>query len=943
MRAKSAFICLITFISLSPLTQASDIIKSPNDQRQYATFTLENQLQVLIISDPTTDKAAASLDIDVGSASNPASRPGLAHFLEHMLFLGTEKYPSANDYSSFIDSHGGSHNAFTSQNNTNYYFDIKQDALEGGLERFSQFFIAPLLTEKYTERERKAVHSEYQARLRDDNQRNYSAFKQLMNPLHPGKRFFVGSLDSLSDTATSSIRDDLKSFYNSYYSANRMTLVVLGKESLSALKPLVIEKFSAIPNRQVVKPEITVTKFVENQLPLQLNVKSLKDIRRLTLSFPTKAAKKLYQNKPLSYLSSIVGYEGEGSLIAYLKELGYVNGLSAGVSHDSNIESTFQVTLSLTQQGLENTDAVIESLFSFIQKVKTNASHEVLYREEKRLSEQAFQFIAKQSPSHYVVQLAQKMREYPKAHWLNADYLMGQYQPSQINDFLAFIRPDNMFINLQAKSIKTNKIEPFFGGQYAVNNLSDQQLNQWRNPKSLPQLFVRNPNPFIAEQLNTIAQPVDNSDRTIPSKVDLDLGVSLWHLQDREFLTPKANLFFTVLLPDKQLSVANKLALNLYSRLLNDKFNKLFYDASSAGINVELYPHSRGLSLKISGYNEKQALVLSKISNLTSASFSEQRFDIIKDNYRRALSNTYKNKPYQQLLSSLSKTLTGDEKNAEKADKLASVTLHDIAEFRKKLFSHAEVRVLSHGNIDEKDAQLFAAKIIEQLQIAKATVIEDKNQIIKLAKNTALALVNKIDNSDSALILYLQGKDKSYPQRAATSLLSEIISTRYSNQLRTEQQLGYLVFASNMSLQKMPGIVFVVQSPHASPEKIQQSNQQFITDFTGHLADISPAKLTKFKQSLITRYQDKERTIYQRSNRFWQELNFGIREFNERESLIEAVSSIQLDDLQLSWQALMARKIQLSSYSNNIAPEQQRQSDPHSESLLKQLHIERVN
>ncbi len=68
-------------------------IKSPNDKRDYSYFKLPNGMRVLLISDPQTDKAAAALAVGIGSVSNPPERPGLAHFLEHMLFMGTKKYP----------------------------------------------------------------------------------------------------------------------------------------------------------------------------------------------------------------------------------------------------------------------------------------------------------------------------------------------------------------------------------------------------------------------------------------------------------------------------------------------------------------------------------------------------------------------------------------------------------------------------------------------------------------------------------------------------------------------------------------------------------------------------------------------------------------------------------------------------------------------------------
>ena len=108
--------------STSPTMETTTIIQSQNDNRHYQAFTLDNKLKVLIISDPETKKAAASLDVFVGSSSDPEDRAGLAHFLEHMLFLGTEKYPDPDEYQTFIAQHGGSRNAFTAREHTNYFF-----------------------------------------------------------------------------------------------------------------------------------------------------------------------------------------------------------------------------------------------------------------------------------------------------------------------------------------------------------------------------------------------------------------------------------------------------------------------------------------------------------------------------------------------------------------------------------------------------------------------------------------------------------------------------------------------------------------------------------------------------------------------------------------------------------------------------------------------------
>ncbi|MFK8079420.1 MAG: insulinase family protein, partial [Granulosicoccus sp.] len=172
---------MLLLIALVGNAKALEIEKSPNDQREYRHVVLENGLKVTLIHDAHTETAAAAMDVAVGSGSDPADRPGLAHFLEHMLFLGTEKHPQPGDYAQFIKQHGGGNNAYTSFSNTNYFFNIEPEMLEPALDRFAQFFIAPLFAEQLVQREKSAVHSEFSGGLKNDSRRFYSARKRAFN------------------------------------------------------------------------------------------------------------------------------------------------------------------------------------------------------------------------------------------------------------------------------------------------------------------------------------------------------------------------------------------------------------------------------------------------------------------------------------------------------------------------------------------------------------------------------------------------------------------------------------------------------------------------------------------------------------------------------------------------------------------------------------------
>ena len=193
--------------------------KSAMDYRTYQVLSLGNELRVLLISDPNTSISAAAMDVAVGSFSDPPEVQGLAHFCEHMLFLGTQKYPEEDAYSNFLSTHGGYDNAFTSTQETNYYFSVQADYLEQALDRFAQFFIAPLFSPGAVSKESHAVNAEYEKNLQSDGHRLWQLLKNVSNPSHPFSMFSTGNLETLNN---SNILEYLHHYYNSHYSANQV-------------------------------------------------------------------------------------------------------------------------------------------------------------------------------------------------------------------------------------------------------------------------------------------------------------------------------------------------------------------------------------------------------------------------------------------------------------------------------------------------------------------------------------------------------------------------------------------------------------------------------------------------------------------------------------------------------------------------------------------------
>ena len=121
----------------------------------------------------------------------------MAHFLEHMMYLGSKKFPSKNEFSEFLVNHGSEDdNAYTMDDRTMYYYDIGDEDLEKSLELFGALLEAPLLSADGVDHEKQAVESEYVQSLQSDSNIKEELKKHLADPLHPFSQFAMGSLKS---------------------------------------------------------------------------------------------------------------------------------------------------------------------------------------------------------------------------------------------------------------------------------------------------------------------------------------------------------------------------------------------------------------------------------------------------------------------------------------------------------------------------------------------------------------------------------------------------------------------------------------------------------------------------------------------------------------------------------------------------------------------------
>jgi len=288
-----------------------------------------------------------------------------------------------------LTAHNGYSNAYTASTETNYYFEVAASSesnseavangvssspLYGALDRFAQFFIAPLFLSSTLDRELKAVDSENKKNLQSDNWRLSQLDKSLSSPKHPYHHFSTGNLETLRDEPRKrgvDVRKEFISFHDKHYSANRIKLVVLGKETLDELESWVGELFADVKNKDLPQKRWDgLQPLSKDELMTQIFAKPVMDQRTLEISFPYQDEDELFEAQPSRYISHLIGHEGPGSILAYIKAKGWANALSAGPMPVCPGSSFLSISIKLTEEGLKVYQKVVEVVFQYISLIR---------------------------------------------------------------------------------------------------------------------------------------------------------------------------------------------------------------------------------------------------------------------------------------------------------------------------------------------------------------------------------------------------------------------------------------------------------------------------------------------------------------------------------------------------------------------------------------------
>lgn len=740
------------------------------------------------------------------------------------------------------------------------------------------------------------------------------------------------------------IRQALLDFHSKYYSANQMTLAISGTQSIAQLEKMATKYFEPVPNKKTQDPALQwagkIVPYNERSSASLLEIVPVGEARRLSLSWPiwikTAGQKEsLLCSKPYSFLSHLLGHEGDGSIRQLLVKNGWSNGVSAAISTDVTDLQTFEVSVDLTEEGFAHRYDVVDIIFGYIDLLKSTAIPSYIFDEVQLLNEVAFNFTEKSDPASYVSSLAADMQVYvdPSLYVVGSSLIL-QPDRAAFQSYLSYLVPEQVLVEVISKDFKgkTKEKARYYGTEYSnKTNSLVAETKRWGNIKctDYPTLHLPAVNPFIPTDFTLLSKRTTDIDvlNEHPKLIRNDSRWIVYHKLDRSFNQPK--VYAIVLLSASTTVYDEKYVVNakLFNYCFMDSINEFLYDARLAGLGFELEFTSKGIQLIFSGYNDKLPLFVSRI--IQSLKDFKPANNLInyarfKDLIRREFLGWKTLQPYYHCgyFSSLAlESLQYEIKDLAIA--LDKSNVDDLNNFLSTTLSSSYGTSLIMGNVN----QTYANAVVEAVNTAfpfKPLPREQRSirqsveiPLMTTADSTAastisssssggryggyqLSRVEPNENDDnSASTLYFQLPTRNVHDYILIELLSEAVEQSFYNSLRTQQQLGYIVYSGIKYREGIYALTFTVQSSIITGDEIVNRIEMYLADVgIPSLMNITQEELDSYREGLVVRKLEPDQRLTSQAGRFWGEITsniFNTPLFDRHEVEVEALNKVTID------------------------------------------------
>jgi len=891
---------LVLFVALwAPLSQANTgwqpvqetIRKSDKDTREYQAIRLDNGMVVLLVSDPQAVKSLSALVVPVGSLEDPESHPGLAHYLEHMTLMGSKNYPQPDSLAEFLKMHGGSHNASTAPYRTAFYLEVENDALEGAVDRLADAIAAPLLDKKYADRERNAVNAELTLARTRDGMRMAQVSAETINPAHPGSRFSGGNLETLSDKPGSPVLDALHAFRDKYYSANLMKAVVYSNKPLPELAQLAAQTYGRVPNKNITRPEITVPVVTDAQKGLIIHYVPAMPRKVLRVEFRIDNNTPQFRSKTDELVNYLIGNRSPDTLSDWLQKQGLVEGIRADSDPVVNGNSgVLAISATLTDKGLAHRDDVVAAIFSYLSLLREKGVDKRYFDELAHVLDLDFRYPSITRDMDYVEWLADTMIRVPVEHTLDAVNIADQYDADAVKARLAMMTPQNARIWYISPNEPHNKTAYFVNAEYQVGKISEQTFADWQKRAAGIALKLPEVNPYIPDDF-TLIKPT--KDYPQPQLIVDEPDLRVVYTPSRYFASePKANVSMVLRNPAAMNTAKNQVMFALNDYLAGIALDQLSNQAAVGGIGFSTNANN-GLMLNANGYTQRlPQLFKALLEGYFSYTATEEQLEQAKSWYAQMMDSAEKGKAFDQAIMPVQMlSQVPYFQREERRELLPSITLDDVMAYRAALKTNARPEFLVVGNMSEDQAKTLAQDVRTQLGAKGTEWCRNQDVLVEKQQNVIFEKAGSSTDSALAAVFVPTGYDE-YASSAYSAVLGQIVQPWFYTQLRTEEQLGYAVFAFSMNVGRQWGMGFLLQSSDKQPDYLWQRFQAFFPQAEAKLRAMKPEEFAQIQQAVIAQIMQPPQTLAEEASKISKDFDRGNMRFDSHDKVVAEIKQL---------------------------------------------------
>ncbi|XP_017963608.1 nardilysin [Drosophila navojoa] len=900
-------------------SETSGETETTNSSSEYTTSTSGSGHSTSDSDSEVGDEklAACAVLLDYGSFSEPRDYQGLAHFLEHMIFMGSEKYPEENMFDAHIKKCGGFTNAITDCEDTVFYFEVAEKHLDSSLDYFTALMKHPLMKQEAMQRERCSVDSEFQQIVQEDETRRDQLLASLAAYGYPHGTFAWGNMKTLKENV-----DDLELHHmlhevrRDHYAANRMYLCVQARLPIDELESMVLRHFADIPSNDVPSPDLSMYGYQNCFRPeFHKNaffVKPVENVIKLELTWVLPCVRQYYRSKPDQFLSFLLGYEGKGSLCAYLRRRLWALELVAGIDENgfdlNSMYSLFNLCIYLTDEGFKNLDDVLAATFAYV-KVIAQADPKILrtiYEEQQGIEEIGFRFQPQRPAMDNVQQLVLNCKYFPPKDVLTGKDLYYEYNEKDLVYMIAHLNEFKFNLMLTARKygdLVFDKREPWFGTEYTSIPMPEKWTLLWfsADPKKMPELFLPESNRFITNNFDIywhqMGKPVlpDSPKKLLHSEI-----CELWFRGDDKFELPEAYMSFYLISPLPRKSAQNDAMCALYEELVKFLVSEELYPATSAGLNYTFSVGEKGLILQVHGYNEKLHLLVESIAEamirVPSMLNDEMLATFVKDQRKTYFNTLIKpralNRDVRLCVVEHLRWLMID-----KYKSLNNITLKDLQEFATLFPQQLYVQGLVQGNVTEEQAHNVMNTLLSRLgcvQIEEHYYVEDRT--VQLPQGAHYIRCHALNEQDTNTVItnYYQIGPNNVRLECILDLLMMFVEEPLFDQLRTKEQLGYHVGATVRMNYGIAGYSIMVnsQETNTTASHVEKRIEVFRNNMLQILEEMSQEDYDHTRDSLIKLKQVADTALASEVSRNWNEIINEEYMFDRRRQQVEVLRTL---------------------------------------------------